>query len=125
MAVGWVCKPCGAWVNTPKRSNKSHGTWANANLRNLRREVQFQIDYLCKAKVAKHGFSEKQARQAGFTWLAKKVQIKFETFEIRSLDEYKCQRALDACEPHVRSLMKTKAIMYRKAKRKRGEVAIV
>ena len=118
----WVCNPCGAWVNTPKKSNQPHGTWANANLRNLRREVKFQIDYLCKAKAINDGTSEKEARQAGYTWLAKSLNIKFEMFEVRSLDEYKCQKALEACGPYVHRLQKNKAIQQRKAQKKRGEV---
>jgi len=117
----WVCNPCGAWVSTPKKSNEPHGTWANAKLRNLRREVKFQIEYLCSAKASRYGITEKEARQAGYTWLAKALHVKFEKFEIRSLDEYKCQKALDACSPSVHKLQKKKAIMHRKAKKKREE----
>jgi len=110
----WVCNPCGAWVTTPKKSNVPHGTWANAELRNLRREVKFHIEYLCEAKATRDGIPKKMARQAGYTWLAKALNIKFEKFEIRSLDKYKCQIALNACSPSVKILQKKKAVMHKK-----------
>ena len=119
----WVCHPCRAWVYTPKTSNKPHGTWANGRLRQLRREAQFCIDYLCETKAIKHQVPVKQARQAGYAWLAKKVGIKFEKFEIRSLDD-RCQRALDACKPIVLEIKKKKAIAHRHAQKRAKALAV-
>jgi hypothetical protein len=109
-------------VNTPRQSNKPHGTWANASLRNLRRDVKLHIDYLCKAKSVNKGIPEKVARQAGYAWRAQSLNIKFEMFEVRSLDEYKCQKALAACGPYVHRFQKNKAIQQRKDQKKRGQV---
>lgn len=92
---------CDAYVGTHKGTTKSLGRLANKELREKKKNAHYYFDYLWRAK-RKRGF--RNARNLGYKWLSKELNILQDKTHIGMFDEETCQRVIDLCKPYVENL---------------------
>lgn len=96
----WICKPCDAYVGTHKDTNKPWGSLANAKLRYFRRLAHKYFDSLWERKIAQDKCSKKEARLAGYKWLALQLKIDRKYCHIGMFDVNWCQKVIDICSKY-------------------------
>ena len=92
----WHCVPCDAYVST-REVNGEHvpiGTLADSKLRYWRKTTHREFDPLWKHKMKRDGCSKSKARNAGYAWLAKQMQLTKDECHIGKFDVSQCQQAL-------------------------------
>lgn len=95
----WLCRDCDAYVGCHKNSKRHAplGRLANKKLRLLKRQAHSAFDRLWKRKMIRDDCSKKEARQAGYTWLAKQLGIQVKECHIGMFDEELCRQAIKVC----------------------------
>lgn len=71
------------------------------NLEKKKKNAHYYFDYLWRAK-RKRGF--RNARNLGYKWLSKELNILQDKTHIGMFDEETCQRVIDLCKPYVENL---------------------
>jgi hypothetical protein len=95
--VIYRCSPCGAWVGCHPGTDKPLGRLANAGLRKAKMAAHSAFDPLWKAKMRRDECSKKQARGAGYQWLAERLGVEPDACHIGMFDEATCWRVVEAC----------------------------
>jgi len=95
----WHCAPCQAWVGCHDGTTRPLGRLANAELRRCKERAHAAFDLLWKRKMAT-GVSKKQARDAGYAWLAGQLGIAREDCHIGMMDIELCRRVVEICAPY-------------------------
>lgn len=94
----WACTPCDARVGCHKGTTQPLGTPANAELRTLRMNAHAAFDPLWKRK-AQRGTARKEARFAGYMWLARELKMEPNLCHIGMMGPEDCKRVIALCEP--------------------------
>jgi len=95
----YMCWPCDAYVGTHKDSpdHTPLGRLANEELRTWKKKAHAAFDPLWKRKMARDNCSQKEARNAGYAWLAKQLDIPVKDCHIGRFDEEQCIRVTEVC----------------------------
>jgi hypothetical protein len=93
----YACFDCKAWVGTHRGTWEPLGKLANATLRKLRWAAHNAFDPLWQRKMRRDKCSRKEARNAGYAWLAGKLGIAVEDCHFGMFDEDQCQAAITIC----------------------------
>ena len=99
---GWVwgCTPCGAWVGVHKGTSKAFGRLANAELREYKKEAHKYFDWLWERKMKLQNVTKNKARNAGYDWIAKELNIERRYCHIGMFDVDDCKRVIELCKPY-------------------------
>lgn len=98
----WSCDPCGAYVGCHKNS-KNHiplGRLANPELRMWKRKAHAYFDPLWQRKMEMQGCAKNVARQAGYKWLSKMLNIPAEKCHIGMFDVETCRKVVEVCSEY-------------------------
>jgi len=95
----WLCRPCQAWVGVHKNDDLARplGRLADAELREWKKRAHAAFDPLWKRKMQRDNCWAKEARGAGYRWLAKSIGIPFEECHIGMFDVGLCRRVVEIC----------------------------
>lgn len=93
------CSPCKAWVGCHPGTKTPLGRLANAELREWKSKAHAAFDPLWKRKMAS-GVKKREARGAGYAWLADQLGIKHEDCHVGMFDVPTCQRVVEICAPY-------------------------
>ena len=93
----YLCSPCSAWVGCHRGSLKPLGRLANAELRKAKNAAHAAFDRLWQAKIRRDGCAKRQARGAGYTWLAEQMGIAREDCHIGMMDVAQCLLVVRLC----------------------------
>jgi hypothetical protein len=88
------CVRCDAYVGSHQKSGIPFGRLANKELRLAKQAVHAAFDPLWKRKVIVQSVTKKQARSAGYKWLAEQLKIPASECHIGMFDLELCGRAL-------------------------------
>jgi hypothetical protein len=77
------------------------GTPAGPATRRARGEAHTAFDALWKRKVARDGVSAKEARIAGYTWLAQQIGLDVEDTHIGRFTADQCAQVVKLCRPYL------------------------
>lgn len=96
----WECASCLARVGanpdgTPK------GTPADPIDRTLRQKAHEVFDCLWRAKMVKEQITQREARSAGYNWLAGQLNIEPELCHIAMMHGDTLRRVIAVCRPYV------------------------
>ncbi len=92
---------CG-WVGCHRGTCKPLGRVANKELRLAKQEAHAAFDPLWRAKIDQHGCRPKEARKAGYQWLAGQLGINSDVCHIGMMTVEGCRRVVDVCRPFRR-----------------------
>lgn len=97
----WLCEPCDAYVGVHKNSKEQLplGRLANSELRGWRKKAHAVFDPMWKRKMEKEKCSQRQARTAGYKWLADQLDIRFKDCHIAEFEVDECKCVVAVCEP--------------------------
>lgn len=90
----YICQPCQAWVGCHKGTKQPLGGLADKELRHWRRSAHYGFDRLWSAKMRRDGCSKREARQAGYRWLAGQLGIEADDCHIGMFDAETCKRVV-------------------------------
>ena len=95
----WICKPCDAYagVNKSRRDYKPLGRLANKELRSAKKIAYDSFIRLCDIKMVKDGCSKKEAKQAGYKWLASVLDIESNNCQFPKFNIDICKRVEFIC----------------------------
>jgi len=93
----WLCAPCGAWVGCHKGTTTPLGGLANAELRAWKVKAHAAFDPLWQGKIRRDKCSKKNARTAGYKWLAGQLGIDVKICHIGYMSVAECQKVVDLC----------------------------
>lgn len=94
------CKPCKAWVGVHnKTSKRALGRLANKELRDWKIRAHDAFDQLWKRKMKKDKVSKSKARNAGYDWISKELNIPREYTHIGMFDVEQCKQVVILCQP--------------------------
>jgi hypothetical protein len=96
----WRCA-CGAYVGCHRDTQEPMGTPAGPATRRARGEAHAAFDALWKRKVARDGVSVKEARQAGYAWLAQQMGLDLEDTHIGRFTADQCAQVVALCRPYL------------------------
>ena len=88
----YLCK-CGAYVGCHNGTYNALGSPAGFELRKLRMDVHALFDPLWKRKMT-FGFTKKDARNRGYAWLAKEMDIELKKCHVSQFNLSQCRQAL-------------------------------
>lgn len=92
----WLCS-CGAYVGTHKNSTKPKGTLADRETRKARIKAHEVFDSYWKTRFWT-GNSRRQARIAGYKWLADQMGMDLKQCHIGKFNAQQCQRVIEIVE---------------------------
>jgi hypothetical protein len=78
------------------------GTPAGSATRRARGEAHAAFDALWQRKM-RRGTPRKEARNAGYAWLAREMGLDVEDTHIGSFTKEQCERVVELCRPYVGS----------------------
>jgi hypothetical protein len=96
----WRCV-CGAYVGCHRDTQEPMGTPAGPATRSARGEAHAAFDALWKRKVARDQVSVKEARKAGYVWLAQQMELDVEDMHIARFTVHQCKMVVDLCRPYL------------------------
>lgn len=94
----WYCAQDQAWVGCHKGTNKPLGRLADKELRRFKQEAHAAFDPFWKAKIRKERCSKKEARGAGYRWLAAQLGLAVKDCHIGMFDVAMCIRVVAVCD---------------------------
>lgn len=94
----YLCRHCKAWVGVHDGTDKPLGRLANAELRSAKVHAHDCFDPLWLGKIRRDGCSKKQARMAGYKWLADQLGIETDRCHIGMFDVDMCNRVVEVCQ---------------------------
>jgi hypothetical protein len=89
----YLCRPCGAWVGTHKKTGKPFGRLANFALRTIRSKAHAAFDPIWKEGPT--------SRKDAYWWLSRALGIEFEACHIGDFDQALCQQVIDVCQEKI------------------------
>ncbi len=98
----WACLPCQAWVGVHKGTIIPLGRLADKELRVQKIRAHTAFDRLWKAKMVRDGCSKKDARGAGYKWLARQMGIPARDTHIGMFSADQCRQVVALCMAFVR-----------------------
>lgn len=99
----YACMPCDAWVGVHKGTEIPLGRLANAELRREKIRAHNAFDILWRTKMEREQCSKKQARGAGYKWLARQLGIEPRHMHIGMLSVEQCRQVVAICMQYQRS----------------------
>jgi hypothetical protein len=93
----WTCTPCGAWVGTHPGTENALGGLANAELRAAKQAAHAAFDPLWQRKIRRDKCSKRQARNAGYAWLAGQLGIPVKKCHIGMMNLDECRKVVEVC----------------------------
>lgn len=96
----WLC-PCGAYTGCHSGTEKPKGRPAGKITRAARIDAHAKFDPLWRAKMVRDGVSQKEARKAGYKWLAAKLGIEGKDCHIGEMDAATARRVVQICRRYV------------------------
>lgn len=96
--VFWICKPCDARVRVHEGTCTPLGTPAKAELRKRRMYAHKLFDPMWRAKMRREGVNQKEARGAGYGWLAREMGISKDDCHIAMMDEERIEVCIGVLE---------------------------
>ncbi len=96
----WRCEPCDAHVGVHEGTVMPLGPLAGKELRSWKRQAHKVFDPLWKGKMWRDDISESKARNAGYEWLAVRLEIESEDCHIGQFDIDTCKRAFEICKQY-------------------------
>jgi len=96
----WRCA-CGAHVGCHRDTQKPLGTPAGPATRKARNQAHAAFDALWKRKAARDQVSAREARKAGYTWLAKQMGLEREDTHIGMFTVAQCAQVVALCRPYL------------------------
>lgn len=93
----WECTPCGAYVGCHGKSKTAKGRLADPELRKAKIAAHAAFDPLWRGKMRRDGCSQKEARAAGYKWLAGAMKMDPADCHIGHMDAFDCQRVIAIC----------------------------
>ena len=97
----WRCA-CGAYVGCHPNSQTPLGTPAGPATRKARNQAHAAFDALWQRKM-RRGTPRKEARNAGYAWLAREMGLDGEDTHIGSFTQEQCERVIELCRPYLGS----------------------
>jgi hypothetical protein len=94
--VIWVCQ-CGARVGCHPGTDTALGTAAGSELRAVRMNAHKEFDRLWKTKMLTRGLSKREARNAGYAWLAKEMGMTTDECHIGMMNKSHCIQVVNLC----------------------------
>ena len=94
------CSPCGASVGSHPGTSIPLGTVAKPELRKLRKIAHDYFDPLWEGKIKRDKCTKKQAREAGYKWLAEQLGIPYRDCHFGLFREDQCQQAIAICKKY-------------------------
>ena len=94
----YLCRPCKAWVGVHKGTRVPLGRLANEQLRKLKMETHALLDPLWRHAMRHRGWTQSQARNAAYGWLAKSMRIDRAQCHVGMFDEDQCIQAIAICK---------------------------
>lgn len=94
----WECYPCHAWVGCHPDTTAPLGRLADKKLRRAKILAHAHFDPLWVAKIKRDGCTKKEARKAGYAWLAAQLGLTSEQCHIGLFDLEQCRRVVEICE---------------------------
>lgn len=85
----YLCRPCKAYCGVHKDTNKSKGSLANAELRELRKKAHLYFDKIWKDKHLE--------RNKAYQWLSERLGISRDECHIGLFDIKRCKDAIEIC----------------------------
>lgn len=106
-SFGWavVCSKypdCDSYVGCHKGTKKPLGRLADASLRLAKGKVHALFDPMWKLKIDRDGCTKKEARTAGYLWLAMELRIPADQCHVGMFDLKMCERALSVLSRYYR-----------------------
>jgi hypothetical protein len=93
----WVCQPCDSRVGCHEGTSIPLGALADPTLRKARQRAHAAFDSIWTARARQKGLSRKQARQAGYRWLADQLGIDPAVCHIGMMSSESCARVVAVC----------------------------
>lgn len=95
----WLCA-CGAYVGCHPKTDIPLGTPAGPATRRARNEAHAAFDTLWRRKMQR-GATRKEARNAGYAWLAREMGLDLEDTHIASFTKEQCAQVVELCRPYL------------------------
>jgi hypothetical protein len=93
----WLCV-CGAYTGCHEGTERPKGRPAAKATRNARIAAHAAFDRLWQAKQRRDLCSKKEARAAGYQWLAGQLGIEMKACHIGMMDKATARRVVEICE---------------------------
>lgn len=102
----WICRQypnCDAYVGVHKNTKRPLGRLANPELRRWKKAAHAAFDPMWRHKVL-NGQDRREARNAGYRWLAGQVGMALDDCHVGMFDVKTCKRVVEICEPYRKAL---------------------
>lgn len=96
------CSDCHAWVGCHPGTNKPLGRLASGSLRYWKKQAHYYFDGLWRKKAKIEGISKNKARQMGYKWLSKELNIPPRFTHIGMFDVNVCKQVVKLCQPYFK-----------------------
>lgn len=96
------CKKCDAHVGCHFGTDKSLGTVAKKELRDLRHQAHFYFDPMWKKRKELSGLTTKGARAKAYNWMSTILAIEKEASHIGYLNIEQCKRLILECKKYIK-----------------------
>lgn len=99
----WVCDnypSCNSYVGCHPGTKKPLGRLADKELRGWKVQAHAAFDPLWRRKINKEGCRKKDARGAGYAWLATRLDIPVDDCHIGMFDVARCRKVVEICRPY-------------------------
>ena len=93
----WTCVPCQAWCGCHPGTENALGGLANAELRAAKQAAHAAFDPLWHGKIRRDKCSKRQARNAGYAWLAGQLGIPVKKCHIGMMNLDECRKVVEVC----------------------------
>lgn len=100
---------CDAYVGCHPRTTTPLGRLADRELRAAKKNAHAHFDPLWQAKI-QLGASKKDARTAGYAWLAERMCMSPDRCHIGMFNVEECERVVRICSPFLRKLGLTEEV---------------
>lgn len=101
----WRCLACvDAYVGCHPDTDRPLGRLADAKLRLAKSHAHAVFDPIWKAKMAREGCSQGEARSKGYRWLAQQLGIDPKDCHIGMMDLETCHKVVLTCRPFAKRL---------------------
>lgn len=97
----WLCA-CGAYTGCHAGTERPKGRPAGKPTRSARMDAHAAFDRLWEAKMKRDGCSKKDARKAGYKWLAAQLKIDPKDCHIGDMDWHRARRVVAICRRYHR-----------------------
>lgn len=97
----WLCRPCTAFVGCHPGTTTPLGRPADKATRQARKQAHDLFDFLWQRKLQKDQCSKREARDAGYAWLAQQLGIPQSQCHMGQMDRDTANKVVALCKPYV------------------------